>query len=243
MRPWIVAATGGVLLWRVAAFFWPSSFIATPDPLRLPFALLGVLFLACGLWAWWMRPDRWTRVFQAYALSGAIHWGGAIGAPHQGLELGLFFTYLGITVAGGAALLHLALIYPRGGELARGWRIALYAPAGVAVVFALFTWMAPREIIEILVGFLMLVGELFAFGAGGTFLVRLFATDGATRRAARLPLIMAALVGSFLVALLGTSGYLPGHSEAWNLVLGSVPIGLAIALVSSSHAGAREGNT
>ena len=43
-------------------------------------ALLGLLFAACGLWAWWRRPDRFTSVFLLYCLGAGVHWGGSIGA-------------------------------------------------------------------------------------------------------------------------------------------------------------------
>lgn len=233
-RSWIFAVAGGVLLWRVVAFRWPSSFVSVPDGLRLPLALLGVVFLACGIWAWWARPGRWTTIFLLYGLGGGVHWGGAIGAPQAVLELSLFFAYLAMTALADAALLHLALIYPRGGPLARRWRIALYAPAAIALFLAVIAGFVPQTVLQTIAGVLLLVANLFSLGAGVVFLVRLFSVDPATRRAARLPLIAAGMVIGSLLALLGAGGVLPGQPEAWNLVLGVIPISLTIALVSHS---------
>jgi hypothetical protein len=69
----VALAVGGVLLWRVAAYYAPSSLVAIPDGLHLPLALLGVLFLVSGVWAWWARPNRWTAVFLLYGLCQGIH--------------------------------------------------------------------------------------------------------------------------------------------------------------------------
>lgn len=230
---WAVAAAAGVVLWRLAAFEWPSSFVSLPGGLRLPLALMGLAFLACGLAAWWWRPDRWTAVFLVYCLGGGVHWGGAVGAPHA-RALGLFFLYLALTALGDAALLHLALIYPEGGPLARGWRAALYAPAAVALLLAPFAGALSEALLRTLAGALLLVANLFSLVAGVVFVVRLFTVDRALRRAARLPLIVAAMVVASVVALLGAGGALPGEPEGWNLVLVVIPICLAVALGSRS---------
>lgn len=182
-RPGLVFGAGaGVLLWRGAAYLWPSSLVSVPGSLRLPFALLGLLFLVCGVAAWLMRPSRWTAVFLLYGLGGGVHWGGAIGAPHAGLELSLFFAYLGLTALGDAALLHLALIYPGGGALARGLRVALYAPAALAVLLAPLAGVVPETILETIAGLLLLIANLCSLAAGLVLLGRLLQIDPATRR-------------------------------------------------------------
>lgn len=229
---WVFLAAGGVLLWRLAAFRWPSPFVSLPDGLRLPMALLGFLFLACGVGAWWARPDRWTAAFLLYGLGGGVHWGGSIGSRGETLELSLFFVYLAFTALADASLLHLALIYPGGGPLAWGWRAALYAPAAYALLFAGIAGFMPQTILRTAAGVLLLVANLLSLVAGIVFLIRLFTADRDTRRAARLPLIVTAMVIGSVVALLGAGGALPGDPEAWNLALGVIPISLAVALVS-----------
>ncbi len=232
MRGGVLAAAAAVLLWRAAALARPSSMIPIPDGLRLPVALLGVLFLACGVWAWWARPNRWTLVFLLYGIGQGIHWGGAVGAPSRGLELSLLFGYLAATALGEAAFLHLALIYPRGGSLAPAWRSALYAPAALALLLATAAGVLPRTVLETLVGALLLVANVFGIAGGIAFLVRLVRADPETRRAARLPLIVGGIAAGTAVALLGSGGVLPGPAEAWNLAYGLLPICLVVALLS-----------
>jgi hypothetical protein len=234
LRLWIAAATGGVLFWRAAAYWRPSSFIDIPDRWHLPLTLLGLVFLGAGLWAWFARPHRWTNLFLIYGLCGGVHWGGAVGAADPTLAMSLFFAYLAATALGDAALLHLALIYSREGSLAQAGRVALYAPAAVALLFGLVAGLLPQTILQPAAGVLLLLANLFSLVAGMVFLARFFAADHAVRAAARLPLIASGMVAGSVTALLGAGGVLPGHPEAWNLALGLIPISLAVALVSQS---------
>jgi len=231
-RSWVVAGVAGVFLWRVTAFLLPSSLVSAPGGLRLPLALLGVLFLGCGVWAWWIRPSRATAIFLAYGIGNGIHWGGTVGPSNEGLELSLFFVYLGFTALADAALLHLALVFPSGRSLARGTRVALYVAAALALLVALIAGLLPQTSLETTAGLILLVANLLSLTAGVVFLASLLRVDSATRRAARLPLIVSGMVAGSVVALLGAGGALPGHPEAWNLALGVIPISLAIALVS-----------
>lgn len=237
---WVTVSVGGVLLWRVAAYYAPSSFVAIPDGLHLPLALLGVLFLVSGVWAWWARPNRWTAVFLLYGLCLGIHWGGAIGVGDASLEMGLFWVYLAVTALGDAALLNLALIYPHGGLLAPKWKVALYAPAAIALLLAPIAALTPPKTLGPAVGLVLLIANLLSLTAGIIFLVRLFTVDAATRRAARLPLIVTGMVFGSVLALLGAGGVLPGVPETWNLALGTVPVTLAVALVFQSVGGPRD---
>lgn len=234
-RSGVVAATVAVALWRAAAYRWPSSIVDVPAGLRLPFALLGLLFLASGVWAWWSRQNRWTSVFLVYGLAGGVHWGGAIGAPSPGLTMSLFFVYLALTALGDAALLHLALIYPRQEPLPRGAHIVLYGPAVIALLVAGIAGIAPQGLLQPAAGILLLLANLFSMAAGIVFLARLATADRVVRKAARLPLIAAGIVTGSALALLGAGGVLPGEPEAWNLALGAIPICLAVALGSPAR--------
>jgi hypothetical protein len=237
---WVAASVSGVLLWRVVAYYAPSSLVAIPDGLHLPLALLGVFFLASGVWAWWARPNRWTAVFLIYGVCLGIHWGGAVGVGDASLEMGVFWVYLAFTALGDAALLNLALIYPHGKHLAPKWKVALYAPAATALLLAPIAVLTPPKTLEPGAGLVLLVANLLSLTGGIVFLVRLFTVDGATRRAARLPLIVTGLVSGSVVALLGAGGVLPGVPEAWNLALGAVPVALAVALVFQSLGSPRD---
>lgn len=231
-RGWVVGAAAGVLLWRVAAFLWPSSLVITASQFPLPFALLGVLFVVCGLWPWWIRPNRWTAIFLVYGLGSGVHWGGTIGLPPAGLEVTLFFLYLGATAIADAALLHLALIFPSGRLLGRGMRVALYSAAGLALLLAPIAGLLSEAIVVPLAGLVLLIANMLSLLGGLVFVARLFTSDRTVRRAARLPLIVSGMVIAGFVALLGAGGVLPGQAEVWNLVFGLVPVCLATALVS-----------
>ncbi len=231
-RRWVVLATVAVLLWRATALLWPSSLVSIPDSLRLPITLLGVLFLVCGAAAWRLRPGRFTVVLLLYGVGGGIHWGGTIGAAHAGIELSLLFVYLGFSALAEAAFLHLALIFPSGGSVARVVRVALYAPPAVAWLVAAIAGMVPQATLQIIGGLVLLIANLFSVLAAVVFVVRLVRADRAVRCAAHLPLVVATMWTAGVIAELGSRGLLFGQPQAWNLLLGAIPISLAIALVS-----------
>ena len=231
-RSWVVAPVLVVLLWRIAALVWPSSLVIIPEELQLPLALLGVLFLACGVWAWWVRPGRWTAIFLIYAIGAGVHWGGTVGPTQAGLELSIFFVYLAFSVLGEAGLLHLALTFPRGRSLERGKKFAVYSVAVLTLLVAPFAGLLSKTVLEQMAGVILIFANLFSLVAGLLFLVSLFRVDSSTRRAARLPLIVTTMVVTTIIATLGAEGVLLEQSDAWNLAYGLVPISLAIALVS-----------
>lgn len=201
-----------------------------PESLRIPFALLGLLFLGCGAIAWWRRRDRFTTVFLAFGLGGGLHWGGSIGSDSFVGEWSLFFFYLSISAIADAAILHLALIYPGGGRIPLAGRVALYSPAMLAAIVTLLVGVLPRETLEAIGGGILLFANLFTIAAGVTFIGRCFVLDRSSARAARLPLIATAMVLGSALAILGAAGVLPGQAEAWNLALAIIPISLMIAL-------------
>ena len=234
-RSWVLAAAAMVMFWRAAALIWPSSLVTIPEAVRLPIALLGVLFLICGVATWWIRPGRWSAIFLVFALGSGVHWGGTIGTAHAGLELSLLFVYLAFTAFAEAGLLHLALIFPSGRSLTRGKRLALYSVAALALLVAPIAGLLSKAILEPIVGLILMFANLFGLLAGLLFVVSLFRVDSATRRATRLPLIVTSMIGTFIVATLGAEGILLQQSDAWNLVYGLVPISLAVALVSPAR--------
>ena len=189
---------------------------------------------------WWVRPGRWTAVFLVYGIGGGVHWGGTIDPMHAGLELSLLFVYLAFSAFAEAGFLHLALIFPSGRSLIRGKRLALYSVAALALLVAPIAGLLSKAILEPIAGLILVVANLFSLAAGLLFLVSLFRVDSATRRAASLPLIVTSMIGTFILATLGTEGILLGKSEAWNLVFGLVPISLAVALASPARTALQE---
>ena len=83
----VIVAGAIVLAFRVAAWLNPSSYIEIPPAAALPIGALGVLYLACGIWAWRSRPSTLTRVFLASGIGGGVHWGGSIAGASTELEI------------------------------------------------------------------------------------------------------------------------------------------------------------
>lgn len=213
------------------AYSWPSQWVPIADNLRLPVALLGILFLACGIYAWSRTRNVWTGTFLIYAVGSVIHWGGSIGVCSGSLETALFFVYLAFTALADGALLFLALIYPT--RMLRGHAMnnVLYAPALVAFLFAPVSAFLPQDSVEVVAGVILLVANLLSLIGGAVFIIRLFVHDAAVRRASRLAVVVGIGVTSSLVALLGSSGVFPGQPDGWNLILGLFPVTVAFALV------------
>lgn len=201
---------------------------------QLPVTLLGLLFIACGAAAWWVRPDRWTLVFLLHCAGQGVHWGGSIDLAGAALERAFLLLYLAFTVMGEAAFLHLALIYPSGRKLGGRWLFALYAPAGLTLLTAAAAPFVPAAVLQTLVTGPLLIAHLASLAAGLIFIVSFFTVDVATRRAARFPLIVIAVVFAGIVSLLGEAAILPGSPSAWNMASGILPIFFAIALVSNT---------
>ncbi|NND00650.1 MAG: hypothetical protein HKN85_10755, partial [Gammaproteobacteria bacterium] len=195
--------------------------------------LLGLSFLVCGIWAWRARAGPDITVFVIYTVGAAIHWGGAISVNNPGLEFSLFFVYLAFSVVADTALLHLALIYPNKPPLSKRALIALYTLGALTLSIAPFAGLASQTVLAPLVGVILLIANLFSLAAGILFLVTFWRSDADTRRTYKLPLVVIALFGTFLVSSLGVEGVLLPHSDAWNLLNGLIPIAIAYALISA----------
>lgn len=159
--------------------------------------------------------------------------GGSIGLSSVGLEQSLLFVYLAFSTLAEAALLHLSLIYPRGTPVRERWWAVLYLPPIFALILAPMVSIIPKTSLQALAGIILLLANLFSIIAAIVFVVRLFMVDAAVRRASHLALIVGIGVSSGVVALLGSEGMLPGNPEAWNLILGVLPVTIAVALVSN----------
>jgi hypothetical protein len=231
LRYWLIAASVAIVaLWRAAALARPSSLVAIPENLRIPMALLGLLFLVCGAWAWWKRPGRWTLIFLVYCIGAGVHWGGTIDPGHRGVELSLLLVYLAFSAMAEAGLLHLALVFPSGRSLGTGVRIAIYSVAVLALIAAPFAAVLSSHALDMIAGIVLLLANLFSLAAGLLFVVSLVRLEADVSRATRLPLVVAGLLSAFVVSTLGTQGILLPQSEAWNLANGALPFCLAYAL-------------
>ncbi len=227
---WVYLSAAIVLLWRIAAFLRPSSYIIVADGLAVAMALLGMLFLVCSVYAWIVRPGRWTLVFLLYGVGGGIHWGGSFGLLSSEFERGVLLIYLGFSVLAEAALLHLALIYPSNTHIHKRWLCMLYAPAMLALVIAPIASVIPASMLQTMGGIILLVANLFSIITAVVFITRLFIVDSAVFRASYLALIVGVGITSGVIALFGSAGMLIGNPEAWNLIIGVLPITIAFAL-------------
>lgn len=223
-------------VFRVAAYLSPSHYIIIPESVALPLSLLGVVFLVCGVWAWRANPSSLTRVFLLYGVGGCIHWGGSIGVGSAGTEMGFLFFYMAATAMGDAALLDLALRYPRTHVRWGRRTMALYLVAILSLIAVPIAPFLPTSVAESLIG--IFIGAAFAMSiAGGiVFVVKWFRASGVERRVYYLTPIVVALVVSSILDLLADVGYLPGPPEAWSLTYGFEPVILAWALTRKQKA-------
>ena len=162
------------LFFRGAAWLVPSRFIVMPDSAALPLNALGLFFLACGVWAWRSHPSSLTRVFLAYAVGGAVHWGGSIGATSQDVEISLLMFYLAATALSDAALLDLALRFPHRRGRAAGPTAPIYLLAIVGLIAVPVAPFLPRPIVETGLGVVIVLTSILSIGAGLVFIARWF---------------------------------------------------------------------
>jgi len=201
-----------------------------PASLALPLGALGLVFLACGVWAWRRRPSALTRVFLVYGVGGAVHWGGAVGAPNPPLEAVLLAVYVAATAFGDGAFLDLSLRY-RGAPGTSGLRArAPYALGTLTLLTAPITPLPPEPVLGAALGTASLLAFLMSTAAGVLFLEHWFRAGRAERSETGLTAIAAALVVAAGVDLVAESGGLPGRPEAWKLLYGLVPLALARGL-------------
>ena len=227
----IVAALCAIVLaFRVGAWLRPSEFVVIPPSFALPLNALGVLYMACGVWAWLSRPSHLTRIFLITALGGGIHWGGSIAAGNAQLEIAFLAFYIAVTAIGDGAFLDFALRYadtsPRRGF--RAW--GLYVLGLVTFIAIPITPFLPSTTIEALLGAIIMLAFAMSIIGGVVFIVKWFRASGETRRELFLSPIVAALVLSTAVDLVAEQGILPGPAEAWTLGYALVPVTMALAL-------------
>ena len=233
----ILGAVLTVLAWRTASLLSPSSMIVVDDAVRQFLPVLGILYVACGALAHWIRPNAWTKRFLIYCVAGGIHWGGSIGTAHEGLEIALLLIYVAFSVLGETVLFHLSVTYPTNPDSTPKWMLALYFPAALTLMAApLVTFMPPR-LLEAVIGGSMMIAMAYSIAAPVGFLARLLLVGRDYLRGANIQLIVVCIVLGGLPGLLASMDVLGGSSDAWNLASCIIPIGLAVALVNETFRG------
>ncbi|HXV75732.1 MAG TPA: hypothetical protein VD788_05380 [Candidatus Polarisedimenticolaceae bacterium] len=237
LRTWLWIGACTVVSWRLLALARPHPAAEDPAVVRLALAGLGLLFVACGMWAWHRRPGVPTRLFALYGLASGLHWGGPLGIGTSDLQtFELVFYVVASSVLGGTLLLHLALVFPRRlpPSTLAGAMAVLYAPATIGGLSALGSLAAAGRslvVVNRVLPLLLVVATAYGYAAAASWIGRLILSP-ADRRAGSLPLIVTALLGGALPHLV-VSSIGPPHELGglWNLLLAAFPIALAFALI------------
>jgi len=228
--PVVVTASGLALLYRAAAWLSPSRAIAVPPSLAIPLGGLGLTFLLCAVWAWRRHPSTLTRTLLVYGFGGAIHWGGAVGAPSPRLEAFLLAAYVAATAFGDGAFLDLSLRYGRAPVVSRLRSRAPYALGALTLLATPIAPFLPEPALAAVLGAAILLAFLMSAAAGVLFLARWLQARPGERRETGLTAIVAALIVATLLDLAAEAGRLPGEPDAWKLLYGLVPLALAHGL-------------
>ncbi|HEX9799742.1 MAG TPA: hypothetical protein VGC00_06195 [Thermoanaerobaculia bacterium] len=227
---WVALLAASVVAFRVGAYLAPSRFVAVPEQLALPLGGLGLLFLGCGLFAWWARPSGATRLFLFYGAGMGVHWGTPIGFASPELETVVLVLYAAATLGSDGALLDLALRFPgREGRAARVVSAVYLLALGLAIA-AIVTPFLPRQPLAVALGIAFGASFLASIAAGIVFATKWFRAARRERRALGLTPVVAALAVASSLYLLGDAGVLPGPAQAWGLPFALVPLALARAL-------------
>lgn len=244
---WVVACF--VLLWRLAAAVSPYREGAlasmTSDTLntRLGLGAMGILFMACGVYAYARRRNRVVMLFALYACSGGLHWGGPIHFSNPSLEAALFLFYL---VASGVLsetfLLHFILLYTGISRKFsdKKWFI-LYLPAlvlgllGTAILFLPADSARSKTLLGILT-VLLGIGLLLALAGMAVLAYRAARPieGGPPRR--DLLWILAAYAMVTLITLLPSYGFADTTWEnSTNFAYIIIPLAIACVIVRRGH--------
>ncbi len=149
----VLALAAFVLLWRVVAAMSPyrEGVLATmtEDSLGIRWGLgvMGIMFMACGLYAYAHDRRHMVMIFALYACTGGLHWGGPISVANSTLEAALFlFYFVASDHLGQAFFLHFTLLLTGTSKLIEGRRwLILYLPAALAGVVSLGIIALPME--------------------------------------------------------------------------------------------------
>lgn len=233
---WLLLAVLGVLAWRVLGLFFPHTADTDPEGIRRLLALLGLWFTGWGLWTYRQARDLPSLLFACYGIAAGIHWGGPIGIGPEAVQNLLLAVYVVVSTALAQSLfLHLALSFPPpyGRSRARTTLGAIYLPPALAVALLIVLAFRPEDG-NLLKSFFLFfpVGALYSFVGAGIWIHRLIAADPPTRRARRLPMVVAALLIGWLPHAAASSGLVPADElqGLFNFGFAVIPPALAFAL-------------
>ncbi len=135
-----------VIIWRIVTGLGrfgigaPGGASAVSINLGIALGLMGLLFVGCGLAAWFRMRTEAAALFALYGVFYGLHWGGVIYAENAWFENTYRLLHLVLSgILSQAFLLHFALLYTRAKAILE-WRPSiyiLYAPAALAVLVML----------------------------------------------------------------------------------------------------------
>ena len=192
----------------------------------MPLALLGVLFVVCGVGGWWVRPGRWPAVFFGNALAGIVmfthmHWvstePGVVGVmnflkTHETTRQGIYAGLIGaVIVAAWFLVIDTALREP------------LYTPAALATV--LFRGGGGPGNVEIVLG--PVLGYTLAHFA--FFVLFGVALAGLTEQVSKFPplafgvLLLFVVFEVFFIAMVAVLGrWVLEELAWWSILIGNI---------------------
>lgn len=233
-----------VLAWRVAAWMSPYAGDAgrPGSPTRLALAILGLLYLVCGVAAYLRHAGRSTRLFAFYGLASGLHWGGPIGAGRAAVEEALLLLYLtASSFLGQAFFAHLALVFAEPWQLeARRWiRATIYLPAALAAtlsILVLATGGVALSPASAAYGALLVLPTLLSLFGVAVFVVRFVGATTGERASLGLVPVLGALVLAVAASSLSGLGLAPPQApHALNLGYAPLPVAFLWALGKPAH--------
>lgn len=200
-------------------------------------AALGVSFLVAGFFILVRASGLPSRLFAAFCVCGALHWGGPIAFDHVTLEMGFLLFYLLISgTLGETLLLHFALQFTsKTGSISKRLLVAIYFPfilsAGLA--FGVF-FTSPDSPLQ---NPFLIVHLIVGTGCGAVVLllliISLFRKAGSGIGRGTIALMIAGLLIAWLPEMIVSS--VGGNNEPWLLTFVAIPIAFSIALTRTSQ--------
>ena len=227
----VLLLAGAVVAFRVAAYIAPSNVVAIPASLALPMGALGLVFLACGVGAWWVRPSGLTRTFLVYGVGMGLHWGGTVGGLSPQTDMALLVLYAAATLGADGALLDLALRLGKQTDRPTSAAAAIYVVALTASIMAPAAGFLPPHTVTVALGSAFGASFLISIVAGLIFVAKWVRASPGERHDLGLTAVVTALVVASVANLLGDAGVLPGPAHAWALSYALVPLALARSFV------------
>lgn len=230
-RAGVLLLAGAVVAFRVAAYVAPSNVVAIPASLALPMGALGLVFLACGVGAWWVRPSGLTRTFLLYGAGMGLHWGGTVGGVSLQTDMALLVLYAAATLGADGALLDLALRLGGPTDRPTSAAAAVYVVALTALIMAPAAGFLPQHNLTVGLGLAFGASFLISIAAGLVFVTKWVRASPGERHDLGLTAVVTALVVASVANLLGDAEVLPGPAHGWALSYALVPLALARSLM------------